>query len=522
MSLLSVSAIENTGSPTTNIVLGTDGSITFALPSLTTAPAPVQTGTLWYDTTGVSGTTGVVIWTGSAWAGVGGGGGGGTVTGVTGTAPIVSSGGSAPAISITPATSGAAGSMSAADKAKLDGAATIVSAVTGTLPITVATGTSTPVIAINAATNAAAGSIEIATLAEAATGTDATRASTPETSVPKDASGMTGAAILPSGTDLQRAAITTPVVGMQRFNTDSGFEEIYTGATLGWQQLAFSIAPATLTDVTLSGATSLAPSYYCKNFTVSSGATLTCDSQGTYIRATGNVTINASTWTLVGVGGAQGYFDNLSLSSSGYGLGGGLVGGTVVTGSTRPYYVLAQLGGSSGSSGTQASGGATNQSGGAAGGYLVIIADGNITFSGAVTVDCSGGDSVSPGAVGGGGGGGSGGCIILSSSKVITTPATVTLDVSGGNGANGVTIGSPGAGGGGGGGGWIILQSASLVDSSTKNIAGGSAGAASGGGSVYGGGGGGAYAGSGGNGGQTGLSASAGGTGVFVTGYYPS
>jgi len=47
----------------------------------------------------------------------------GTVTGVTGTAPIVSSGGTAPAISITAATTGAAGSMSAADKSKLDGIA---------------------------------------------------------------------------------------------------------------------------------------------------------------------------------------------------------------------------------------------------------------------------------------------------------------------------------------------------------------------------------------------------------------
>jgi hypothetical protein len=52
-------------------------------------------------------------------------GGSGTVTGVTGTAPIASSGGTAPAISITAATTGAAGSMSAADKTKLD-------AITGT------------------------------------------------------------------------------------------------------------------------------------------------------------------------------------------------------------------------------------------------------------------------------------------------------------------------------------------------------------------------------------------------------
>lgn len=47
----------------------------------------------------------------------------GTVTGVTGTAPIVSSGGTAPAISISAATTAAAGSMSAADKTKLDGIA---------------------------------------------------------------------------------------------------------------------------------------------------------------------------------------------------------------------------------------------------------------------------------------------------------------------------------------------------------------------------------------------------------------
>lgn len=48
------------------------------------------------------------------------GGGGGGVTGVTGTAPIVSSGGTTPDISITPATTSAPGSMSAADKTKLD------------------------------------------------------------------------------------------------------------------------------------------------------------------------------------------------------------------------------------------------------------------------------------------------------------------------------------------------------------------------------------------------------------------
>ena len=51
------------------------------------------------------------------------GAGTGTVTAVTGTAPIASSGGTAPAISISAATTVAAGSMSAADKTKLDGIA---------------------------------------------------------------------------------------------------------------------------------------------------------------------------------------------------------------------------------------------------------------------------------------------------------------------------------------------------------------------------------------------------------------
>jgi hypothetical protein len=45
------------------------------------------------------------------------------VSSVTGTAPIVSSGGANPAISITAATTSAAGSMSSSDKTKLDGIA---------------------------------------------------------------------------------------------------------------------------------------------------------------------------------------------------------------------------------------------------------------------------------------------------------------------------------------------------------------------------------------------------------------
>lgn len=61
----------------------------------------------------------------------------GTVTAVTGTAPIASTGGATPDISIAAATSTTAGSMSAADKAKLDGIT--AGAAPYTLPVATAT-----------------------------------------------------------------------------------------------------------------------------------------------------------------------------------------------------------------------------------------------------------------------------------------------------------------------------------------------------------------------------------------------
>ena len=91
----------------------------------------VYDGTLWVDATAAAG---------------------GGVTSVTGTTPIASSGGATPAISISAATTGAAGSMSAADKTKLDGIATgaqpgTITSVTGTAPV-VSSGGTTPAISM--------------------------------------------------------------------------------------------------------------------------------------------------------------------------------------------------------------------------------------------------------------------------------------------------------------------------------------------------------------------------------------
>lgn len=86
----------------------------------------------------------------------------GAVATVTATLPISSTGGTNPVISIAAATTIAAGSMSAADKTKLDSISggTVLS-VAGTAPI-VSTGGATPAISINAATTGAAGSLSAA------------------------------------------------------------------------------------------------------------------------------------------------------------------------------------------------------------------------------------------------------------------------------------------------------------------------------------------------------------------------
>lgn len=95
---------------------GTVTSVALAVPSaLSVSGSPVTTaGTITISGAGTSAEyidgTGALQTTST-----------GTVTGVTGTAPITSSGGAAPAIGITAATTSAAGSMSSADKTKLDG-----------------------------------------------------------------------------------------------------------------------------------------------------------------------------------------------------------------------------------------------------------------------------------------------------------------------------------------------------------------------------------------------------------------
>ena len=514
MSTLNVTSIQNPAAPQANLSLNADGTVT--LPVFTGAAAPplFQAGTLWFDTAGPSllvRNPGNTAWIATS------SGGGGSVTGVTATAPLVSSGGAAPNLTITPATSGAAGSMSAADKAKLDGAATIVSAVTGTAPITVATGTSTPLIAINAATTALPGSIQLATAAENAAGTDATKAVTPAFSVPKDAANMTGAALLPAGTDIQRAAIATPVVGMQRYKTTSGFEEIYTGATSGWKQLQYvpTVSPAPADLIITANTTLNQGSYLVNNLVINAGVTVTVTSgQGLKFDCLGTATINGTiNLDFNGPAGGTPFQTNPLIPGvfpergAGLGGGGGNAGGT-------PYPAFVSPTGSGGSSGygSTVAGGTTDAvtgGGGRAGGSIYIGARGAITLGATGALSANGGNGIPTSAVGGssfqvgGGGGGSGGVIILNSLTSLNCAGTISAN--GGAGSAGVATGiyTGANGGGGGGGGIIILQTnGTLTDTSTKTVTAGANGATSGAVGIGGAGGGGGCGGRGSNGGS--------------------
>jgi len=92
-----------------------------------------------------------------------------------------------------------------------------------------------------------AGGLTAASPAQAAAGTLNTVASTPQTAVPKDASGMTGAAILPSGTTAQRPA--SPASGMVRVNTDTN-PQLEQYANSAWQPIGVITSNLTLNVAT--------------------------------------------------------------------------------------------------------------------------------------------------------------------------------------------------------------------------------------------------------------------------------
>ncbi len=252
------------------------------------------------------------------------------------------------------------------------------------------------------------------------------------------------------------------------------------------------------------------------DFIVDTGVTLTVPS-GTVIRCTGQF-INRGTIVVAdgAVGGERSGVDTSSFDPSGRpaqpgvstrvaGNGevgtdaaaraGGLAGGGL---SEFESAVTLDIGVNAGGAG-----GAAFAAGGGGGGGFTVIAQGEITNSGAINARGA------AGAVGGGGGGG--GVVILASGTRVTQAAGASISVKGGDGgASGAAEGP----GGGGSGGIIHFLAPDISNGGTTDVTGGAAGALGVAGSVTaamrsGGGGGGATAGNAGAGGAVSAGAAA-------------
>lgn len=371
--------------------------------------------------------------------------------------------------------------------------------------------------------------LKAATLAQAAAGNLNTVANTPETSVPKNAAGMTGAAIIPGGTSGQRPG--APQAGWFRFNTDTsldpyGHMEVYT-QTNSWRQLAYvpqpSPAPANLT---YSVNTNVGGYHYVNNLTINTGVTLTVNSHMSVVYyCVGNVTINGAI-VANGLGSTV-----LSQQNGGAGFVNYIPGFGYGWDGNKYSPAITGAGSSPGAGRTHAgSGGVVNSStGGAFGGTIIIRALGNILMGASANIQANGGHAsagsivVSSGSdIAAGAGGGSGGLICLYAGRDLTTAGSISA--AGGNGSAGTKTDPTGVacGGGGGGGGWIILQAdGARTIGSSQNVNGGTGGNGTGVGNagllirgIPGGG----YGGAGGNGGSTSGApqGNGGGTGVVT------
>ena len=142
----SVGATAGTGISVSGGPITTSGTITITNTSPDTGvPAILSNGSVPTLNTGITAEEIMTL--------IGAGDGTGSIESVTGTAPIVSSGGANPAISISAATTSAAGSMSASDKTKLDGIASGAQVNVAT-NLSYATATTTGTVASSTGTNA--------------------------------------------------------------------------------------------------------------------------------------------------------------------------------------------------------------------------------------------------------------------------------------------------------------------------------------------------------------------------------
>jgi len=428
---------------------------------------------------------------------------GGTVTSVTGTAPVVSSGGATPAISMAAANTTTNGYLTSTDwntfNGKGSGTVTSVGG-TGTVNGITLTGTVTssgnltlggtlsnvslatqvtgnlPVTNLNSGTSASSstfwrgdGSWATPTAGAAGSTTQVQYNNSgalagsagflyDATNGILDLSASTGAINVAKGTTAQRPA--SPVIGMQRWNTTLSVMEVYVGNSY-WQPIAGGYSASYL--IIAGGAGGGAGAAGSSGAGGGGGA-------GGLIAGTATLTSNIVYTITVGAGGAGGSANNqgtngvYSLISS----------------------VISTIGGGGGGSGGNIAGNRLGVAGGSGGGG----GGGNIGGAGTTGQGNTGGSSA--GFAGGSGGGGSSAVGVSASgnnganggagTSSSITGSAVTYAGGGGGGSNanaGGTGGSGGSGGGGTGGG-LLTDPGSAGSANTGSGGGGGGYAATG------------------------------------------
>jgi hypothetical protein len=438
----------------------------------------------------------------------------GTVTSVTGTAPIASTGGATPAISMAAANTSTNGYLTSTDWNTFNGKGSgTVTSVGGTGTVNGITLTGTVTSSGNLTLGGTLGGIGNSQLTNSAVTIGSTSVSlggtattlsglTSVTSTTVVASGVvgssaTGALTMPSGTTAERPG--SPVAGMIRYNTTLGLTEYYNGTA--WYSVTATAAPPTVEYLVVGGGggggvrggggggaggfrtnTGLAVTQGSAiTVTVGAGGAGQAQNPGSTSRQglSGSDSVFGSiTATGGGGGGAYGGINGTS-GGSGGGAGdsrGGSAAGSGNTPSTSPSQ--GNDGGATGGVGSSAGGGGASAAGSSAPSGIVGGAGGNgtassISGSSVTYAGGGGGQSVTVGA-GGTGGGGAGG--ISGTSGVAGTANTG----GGGGGYSNPTDATTANGSGSGGSGVVIIRysdiyaaAASTTGSPSITVAGG-------------------------------------------------